>query len=101
METIKTNLANNCTREEALKHFGFTLVGRKSIRGNRYSKCWYHEKLQIFAVPFAWRTIYHKFMSRDEAMQKLINKYTSEMWYSIDVIENFERLSEKLDAIEA
>src|SRR5690625_4432700 len=75
----RASLANNCTREEALLHFGFTFVGRKSIRGNRYSKCYYHEKLQIFAVPFAWRTTYHKFVSRDKVTQKLINKYTSEM----------------------
>ena len=59
----------NCTRIEVLKHYGFTEVGRKSIGGHRYSKCWYHEKLNIFAVQFTYRVSLHKFMSRDENIQ--------------------------------
>jgi hypothetical protein len=93
---VRASLPNNCTRSEALKHYGFTEVGRKSIRGNSYSKCWFHEKLNIFAVPFMWRTSYHKFMSRDEKIQNEIDKYTSEMWYGIDVIRYFKSLSERL-----
>ena len=93
---VRASLPDNCTRTEALKHYGFTEVGRKSIRGNTYSKCWYHEKLNIFAVPFMWRTSYHKFMSRDEKTQEEINKHTSEMWYGVDVIRYFEKLAERL-----
>ena len=93
---VRASLPNNCTRSEALKHYGFTEVGRKSIRGNSFSKCWYHEKLNIFAVPFMWRTSYHKFMSRDEKIQNEINNCTSEMWYGVDVIRYFEALSERL-----
>lgn len=96
MLAVRASLPNNCTRAEALKHYGFTEVGRKSIRGNSYSKCWYHEKSNIFSVPFMWRTSYHKFMSRDEKIQKEINNHTSEMWYGVDVIRYFEILSERL-----
>lgn len=93
---VRASLPHNCTRKDALQHYGFVEVGRKSIRGNSYSKCWFHEKLNIFAVPFMWRTSYHKFMSRDEKIQNEINNYTSEMWYGVDVIRYFEALSERL-----
>ena len=86
----------NCTRIEALKHYGFTEVGRKSIRGNSYSKCWYHEKLNIFAVQFMCRISFHKFMSRDENIQNEINNHTSHMWNRADVIQYFEKLSQLL-----
>lgn len=93
---VRASLPDNCTRREALQHYGFVEVGRKSIRGNKYSKCWYHENLNIFAVPFMWRTSYHKFMSRDKKIQSVINKNTSEMWYGVDVIRYIEALSERL-----
>lgn len=81
---------------DALKYCGFTEVGRKSIKGINYSKCWYQEKLNIFAVPFMWRTSYIKFMSRDKKIQNEIYSHTNEMWCKIDIIRNFERLSKHL-----
>jgi hypothetical protein len=96
---VRASLPNNCTRAEALKHYGFTEVGRKSIRGNSYTKCLYHEKLNIFAVPFMWRTSYHRLMSRDKQIQNEINNHTSEMWYGVDVIRCFEKLSKRLSVL--
>lgn len=93
MLAVRAALPDNCTRKEALLHFGFVEVGTKSIRGNKYSNCMYNEKLNVFAVPFVWRTSYHSFMSRDEKVQSSINKLTSEMWYGVDVIRNFNNLS--------
>ena len=93
---VRAYIPNNCSRAEALIHYGFTEVGRKSIRGYNYSKCWYHEKLNIFAVPFMWRTSFHKFMSRDKKVQGEIDKCTNDMWYGADVIRYFEALSERL-----
>ncbi len=93
---VRASLPSNCSRIEALQHYGFIEVGRKSIRGNNYSKCWYSEKLNVFAVPFVWRTSFHKFMSRDKNIQKQIDNHTSEMWYGIDVIRYFKALSERL-----
>jgi hypothetical protein len=91
-----SGLLPNCTRKEALTHFGFKEVGRVSIRGNKYSNCLYNDILNVYAVPFRWRTSYHKFMSRNEKIQEKINAVTSEMWYGIDVIRYFETLSERL-----
>ena len=93
---VRASLPNNCTRSEALKYYGFIEVGRVSIRGHRFSACLFNEKLNVYAVPFMWRTSFHKFMSRDEKLQNAINESTSEMWYGIDVINYYKSLSERL-----
>lgn len=94
-----SGLLPNCTRKEALTHFGFTYVGRVSIRGNKYSKCLFNDKLKVYAVPFMWRTSFHRFMSRDENIQKAIDQSASDMWYGVDVINYFKILSERLGVI--
>jgi len=91
-----TQLAVNSTLEEALRHFGFVEVGTKSINGRKYSKCLYHEGLNIFAVRFVWRRYYYEFMSRDKRIEEVINEITHEMWYDIDVIRYFNKLRERL-----
>ena len=93
---VRASLPCNCTKTEALKYYGFIEVGRKSIRGNMYSKCWYNEKLNVFAVPFWWRTSYLKFMSRDKKIQDSIYKHPSDMWYGKDIVRSFEKLSNLL-----
>ena len=94
-----SGLLENCTRKEALTYFGFKDVGPVSIRGNKYSKCVYNDKLNVFAVQFMWLTSYHIFMSRDEKIQRKINKVTGEMWHGADVIRNFNSLSKRLDVL--